>query len=69
MLIETQMRSKMFNAASKAACRSATSGQRSIIRAVSTAVDCGVGMRKVPDWNAHLSHRTYETLKRQGVMS
>ncbi len=65
MLIETQMRTKMLTAA----LRANKPQQRSIIRAVSASANVGMGMKKVPDWNAHLSHRTYETLKSQGVMA
>lgn len=69
MLVQTQMRSKMFNAAKRAASSKATEGQRSIINAVATAMDVGVGIHKVPDWNAHLSFRTHERLKAQGIMA
>lgn len=63
MLIQTQMRSAFLNA------RVPVNAKGSIISAVSTAARVGSGMKKVPDWNAHLSHRTYDALKRQGVMS
>lgn len=63
------MRSKMFNAAKRAASSKSSEGQRSIINAVATAMDVGVGIHKVADWNAHLSHRTYERLKADGVMA
>jgi hypothetical protein len=32
-------------------------------------MDVGVGVHKVPDWNAHLSFRTHERLKAQGIMA
>lgn len=63
MLVQTQMRTAFLNA------RVPVTAKGSIINAVGAAARVGSGMKKVPDWNAHLSHRTYDSLKRQGVMS
>lgn len=66
MLIETKMRTAMLKGALAAVN---DRSKRSIIKAVSVSADVGVGMHKVPDWNAHLSHGTYQRLKVQGIMS
>lgn len=62
MLIQTQMRGAFLDA------RVSVNAKGSIIDAVGVAARVGAGVHKVPEWNAHLSHRTYESLVRQGVM-
>jgi hypothetical protein len=62
MLVQTQMRNAFLNA------RVPRNAKGSIISAVGAAARVGVGMQRVPDWNAHLSKRTYDTLVKQGVM-
>lgn len=63
MLVQTQMRTAFLNA------RVPRNAKGSIINAVGQSARVGSGMKKVQDWNAHLSLKTYETLKKQGVMS
>lgn len=66
MIIETTTRRAML----KAALNGVDKGQRgSIISRVADSASAGIGEKKIPDWNAHLSHRTYQTLQRQGVMA
>jgi hypothetical protein len=69
MIYETQMRNKMFKAAMAATRAPRAQDKRSIISAVATAMDTGMGKRTVKDWNAHLSMGTYNRLKDQGVMA
>lgn len=64
MRIETQMRTAFLNAR---VSRSADP-KGSIISAAGTALRVGAGVRDVPGWNAHLSKRTYDSLKKAGVM-
>lgn len=64
MIYETTVRRAMLKGAINAPAT-----QRSIINVVSHQADAGAGIRKVPDWNAHLSKRTYDVLKAQGVMA
>lgn len=65
MIYETTIRRAMLTGALRSA---ADSSKRSVISAVSHNADAGSGMKKVPDWNAHLSLRTYTNLKAAGVM-
>lgn len=68
ILVETPVRRAMLRAALSCVEKGAVKEQRSIINRVADAAAAGIGEHKVQGWNAHLSHRTFQSLKNQGVM-
>ena len=63
---ETSMRSAFLNMRVN---RQQTKTHAFTIASMRNAVVKGSGIHKVPEWNAHLSRRTYTELKDQGVMA
>lgn len=67
MFFESQMRTALLKA-SLSAVEKGRSSCRNLVGRVADDAEKGMGMQKVPDWNAKLSMRTYQHLQKIGVM-